>query len=1120
MILCSSIYFTGCNHAHNSAAAVAGRLAPPVELAPTKPGRSFSTPTGAGSIPHQLDEADYTGTYGVTATGDSLKLNFVTNGADKNVGSRVYLMESDTNYHIFNLLNQEFTFDVDVSKLPCGLNGALYFSDMAADGGMSKYPSNKAAYTPHPCTTTGVEACTGDACNGGTAGLCDPAGCDFNSFRMGDQTFFGAGKTVNCSRPSTVVTQFLTNDNTTTGTLSEIRCVYVQDGNVIQNSKVNIPGMDALDSISTEFCTEKKAVFSDDDTFGGHGGLTAMGQAFGRGMVLVLSIWDDYAANMLWLDWDYPTDHPETATTSGVPSDVESSAANAYVVYSNIKTGPIGWLVRATPAAPVGRLVPPAVPLRQLLKLRRPIPDVGRVVATSKMMKKRWGLPFGPVQSGSQTNTAPPLDLPPIITPADAKQFGFENFGNTCYANSVLQALYFCGPFRELVIQYPDPSVPELSTHPPPPVQQTPTPLSPRPKPTRKMSVSDSPHVSSPVQRPTPAPPSASIPGSIPIPPAPPTLLSALRSLYVHISKNPADRGTVSPKAFMDKLKEMNELFRGTQHQDAHEFLNVLLNTIVEEMETDRRNGAGEDLSQSIATLSSNAPTTNGSTNESHRPLVGTLVHRLFEGVLTSETRCLTCETVSSRDESFLDLSIDIEQNSSVTACLRQFSASEMLCQKNKFFCDSCCDLQEAEKRMKIKKLPNVLALHLKRFKYQEDTGRYIKLTYRVAFPYHLRLFNTVDDAEDPDRLYELFAIVVHIGAGPHHGHYVSIINTRDMWLLFDDDTVEVIKESDIPRYFGDSGSNNGSAYVLYYQAVDVDVAALGVKIVQPPSSGASGVTTTHENGTAPSSISFLAKADQVPPDVLTDSLQSLEPDHIVPTLPPGLSVEPPSPTPFDSSVPTFTTPSYTATSSTLSTPGASTTGLTPLVIPNGNSSSSSSSGSGSGVGLGLAVPTGNALPESATSTPTSTSPPQAGASTLGSIMNSLTLKHVSSSVRVKNGSGRKDEGALPPMPASPVASTSSSAGLGGKPRSSTTRPHSPTTESVESSAYSHVNGKEKDREEKEREKEKSIKWFPRRKSFRNSRPSTSAGPATAPPLPPPPSAFNTFPTSKSLNMV
>ena len=95
-------------------------------------------------------------------------------------------------------------------------------------------------------------------------------------------------------------------------------------------------------------------------------------------------------------------------------------------------------------------------------------------------------------------------------------------------------------------------------------------------------------------------------------------------------------------------------------------------------------------MSASVGTLSSLGA----------RPLTvqDTLVHQLFEGVLTSETRCLTCETVSSRDES-LDLPIDIEQNSSVTACLRQFSASEMLCQRNKFFCDACCDLQEAEKR-------------------------------------------------------------------------------------------------------------------------------------------------------------------------------------------------------------------------------------------------------------------------------------------------------------------------------------------------------------------------------------------------------------------------------------
>lgn len=40
--------------------------------------------------------------------------------------------------------NREFVFDADVSQMPCGLNGALYFVDMDADGGMSKYPGNKA----------------------------------------------------------------------------------------------------------------------------------------------------------------------------------------------------------------------------------------------------------------------------------------------------------------------------------------------------------------------------------------------------------------------------------------------------------------------------------------------------------------------------------------------------------------------------------------------------------------------------------------------------------------------------------------------------------------------------------------------------------------------------------------------------------------------------------------------------------------------------------------------------------------------------------------------------------------------------------------------------------------
>ena len=66
--------------------------------------------------------------------------------------------------------------------------------------------------------------------------------------------------------------------------------------------------------------------------------------------------------------------------------------------------------------------------------------------------------------------------------------------------------------------------------------------------------------------------------------------------------------------------------------------------------------------------------------------------------------------------------------------------------------------------RMRVKKLPMILALHLKRFKYMDQLHRYTKLSYRVVFPLELRLFNTSGDATNPDRMYDLVAVVVHCG--------------------------------------------------------------------------------------------------------------------------------------------------------------------------------------------------------------------------------------------------------------------------------------------------------------------------------------------------------------------
>jgi hypothetical protein len=85
--------------------------------------------------------------------------------------------------------------------------------------------------------------------------------------------------------------------------------------------------------------------------------MKAMGAAFKRGMVLVLSIWDDTAVNMLWLDSDYPATASATAPgvnrgpcspSSGVPATIEVSQASNQVVYSNIKWGDIDSTYPAT----------------------------------------------------------------------------------------------------------------------------------------------------------------------------------------------------------------------------------------------------------------------------------------------------------------------------------------------------------------------------------------------------------------------------------------------------------------------------------------------------------------------------------------------------------------------------------------------------------------------------------------------------------------------------------------------------------------------------------------------------------------------------------------------------
>jgi cellulase len=280
---------------------------------------------------------------------------------------RIYLLApNEKEYELLHLTNQEFTFDVDVSRLPCGMNGALYLSEMEATGGQSALNPGGAAYgtgycdaqcyttpwvngvgningsgiccneldiweanraatqlAPHTCSKPGVYQCTGTEC--GATGVCDKNGCGNNPYGVGEKSYYGPGMKVDTSKPFTVVTQF----PATNGTLTHMVRKYVQNGVVIENAAINITG-----PINDSYCAAHGAT-----AFMNTGAMKGMGQSLDRGMVLAMSIWWDEGGFMNWLD---SGNAGPCNATEGDPKVITMIEKAPTVTFSQIKWGDIG----------------------------------------------------------------------------------------------------------------------------------------------------------------------------------------------------------------------------------------------------------------------------------------------------------------------------------------------------------------------------------------------------------------------------------------------------------------------------------------------------------------------------------------------------------------------------------------------------------------------------------------------------------------------------------------------------------------------------------------------------------------------------------------------------------
>jgi len=131
----------------------------------------------------------------------------------------------------------------------------------------------------------------------------------------------------------------------------------------------------------------------------------------------------------------------------------------------------------------------------------------------------------------------------------------------------------------------------------------------------------------------------------------------------------------------------------------------------------------------------------------------------------------------------------------SIKDCFDLFFVEENL--EDPLMCHQCGGPQDFTKKYTINKLPYVLILSLKRFKFNQNSN--FKLRQMITYPLY--------DLELGGKKYDLYGVVNHYGS-LSSGHYTAIIKKNKDWVLCNDSSVSIIEEKRVMH---------SNAYILFY---------------------------------------------------------------------------------------------------------------------------------------------------------------------------------------------------------------------------------------------------------------------------------------------------------------
>jgi len=212
---------------------------------------------------------------------------------------------------------------------------------------------------------------------------------------------------------------------------------------------------------------------------------------------------------------------------------------------------------------------------------------------------------------------------------------------------------------------------------------------------------------------------------------------------------------------FVGNVEAFAKGFVAGRQEDAHEFTRVVLDSMV-------RGGCGGA----------------GKGSRVSGDVVDSKVHQIFGGCMQSRVLCESCGKVSTTHDPFLDISLDLVRGKGdIAGALSSYVSPERLDGHNKYHCSFCDALTDASKQMSIRRAPNVLTLHLKRFDRLRKDPRVVRFPERLAIGQYM-----VGKPDSVEPRYRLSAVLVHRGRTQHSGHYIAYVRgSNDKWYLKDD---------------------------------------------------------------------------------------------------------------------------------------------------------------------------------------------------------------------------------------------------------------------------------------------------------------------------------------------